>query len=69
MSTSPSDAPKALTIGEAAHRLGVHRATLRAAIDRGEVPAARIGRRWLVPIAVLDRILGIDERSTKGPDS
>jgi excisionase family DNA binding protein len=49
--------PQALTIGQAASRLGVHRETLRAAIERGEVPAARLGRRWLVPVAALDRLL------------
>lgn len=48
---------QALTIGEAAQRLGVHRETLRAAIERGEVPAARLGRRWLVPVAALDELL------------
>lgn len=48
---------QALTIGEAAHRLGVHRETLRSAIERGEIPAARIGRRWLVPVAALDDLL------------
>ena len=56
MSTSAE--PQALTIGQAAARLGVHRETLRAAIERGEFPAARLGRRWLVPVAALDRLLG-----------
>jgi excisionase family DNA binding protein len=48
---------RALTIAEAAKALGVHRNTLRAAIGRGEVPAARLGRRWLVPVAAVDRLL------------
>jgi excisionase family DNA binding protein len=52
-----SDGPLAVTIGEAARRLGVHRETLRAAIERGEVPAARLGRRWLVPIAAIEQLL------------
>ncbi|MGA2806304.1 MAG: helix-turn-helix domain-containing protein [Acidimicrobiales bacterium] len=51
--------PQALTIGQAAIRLGVHRETLRAAIERGEIPAARLGRRWLVPVAALDRLLAL----------
>lgn len=46
-----------LSIAEAAARLGVHRLTLRAAIDRGEIHALRVGRRWLVPVAVLDDLL------------
>ena len=45
-----------LTISEAAERLGLHRLTLRAAIDRGEVPAVQIGRRWLVPVAAVERL-------------
>lgn len=48
---------QAITIGEAARRLGVHRETLRAAIERGEVPAARLGRRWLVPLVVVEDLL------------
>jgi excisionase family DNA binding protein len=52
---------QAITIGEAAQRLGVHRETLRCAIERGEIPAARLGRRWLVPVAALDRILALDD--------
>lgn len=57
MSTPVATRPEAVTLIEAAQRLGVHRGTLRAAIERGEIPAARIGRRWLVPVAVLDRLL------------
>ena len=46
-----------LTIADAAARLGVHRQTLRAAIERGDVRAVRIGRRWLVPLAAIDELL------------
>lgn len=48
---------QALTITEAAARLGIHRQTLRAAIERGDVRAVRIGRRWLVPVAAIDELL------------
>lgn len=54
---SASEERQAITIGEAARRLGVHRETLRAAIERGDVPAARLGRRWLVPIAAIEDLL------------
>jgi len=60
---------RALTIGEAARRLGVHRQTLRAAIDRGEIPAARLGRRWLVPTTAIDDLLAGRVPSTHGPRS
>ncbi len=47
-----------LSIADAAARLGVHRQTLRAAIERGDVRAVRVGRRWLVPVAAIDELLG-----------
>lgn len=53
----PPGEAQALTIGEAARRLGVHRETLRAAIERGDIPAARLGRRWLVPVAAIEELL------------
>ncbi len=60
---STSLAPRhAVTIAEAARRLGVHRETLRGAIRRGEIPAARLGRRWLVPVAAIDRLVADDPR-------
>lgn len=52
-----SDEPIVLSIAEAAARLGIHRQTLRAAIERGDLRAVRIGRRWLVPIAAIDELL------------
>ncbi len=52
--TSVLSSSPPLTIVEAARRLGVHRETVRAAIERGEVPAARLGRRWLVPAAAVE---------------
>lgn len=61
---------QALTIGEAARRLGVHRETLRAAIERGEVPASRLGRRWLVPVAAVEDILLVGgSRASRAPQS
>jgi excisionase family DNA binding protein len=57
MSTPARIEAQALSITEAAKRLGVHRETLRAAIARGEIPAGRVGRRWLVPVAAIERLL------------
>jgi excisionase family DNA binding protein len=56
---------QALTIGEAAQRLGVHRETLRGAIERGEIPAARLGRRWLVPVAALNSLLSQGRKTSE----
>jgi excisionase family DNA binding protein len=47
-----------LSLAEAAFVLGVHRLTLRAAIERGEIRAVRVGRRWLVPRSAIADFLG-----------
>jgi excisionase family DNA binding protein len=47
-----------LTVEEAATLLGISRAFAYEAVNRGEVPSIRIGRRILVPKAALDRLLG-----------
>jgi len=47
-------------IPEAARILGISRETLRQAVIRGEVPARRLGRQWLIPAAVLDSYAGAD---------
>jgi excisionase family DNA binding protein len=55
------DNPKAerlaVNLAEAASLLGLHRASLRAAIDRGEIWAVRVGRRWLVPESAIRELL------------
>jgi len=57
MSTSTSVERQPLTIIEAARRLGVHRETVRRSIERREVPAVRLGRRWLVPVQAVEDLL------------
>lgn len=56
-----------LTVDETAIRLGLHRHSVRAAIDRGELYAVKLGRRWLVPVEALDDLLR--GRSPSRPDS
>lgn len=46
-----------LTVEEAAPMLGISRAFAYEAVNRGEIPSIRIGRRVLVPRAALDRLL------------
>jgi excisionase family DNA binding protein len=46
-----------LTVEEAAKALGISRAFAYEAVQRGEIPHIRIGRRILVPKAQLDRLL------------
>ena len=46
------------TVAEAAKILGIGRSTAYELILQGELAATRIGRRWLVSPAVLERFLG-----------
>lgn len=59
--TNLEDLPLALTVTEAAAVLRVSRSSAYEAIDRGELPAVRIGRRLRVPRYALARMLGIDD--------
>ena len=47
------------TIEEARAILGLGRNATYAAVKRGEIPAVRIGGRWLVPRAELERLLRV----------
>jgi len=53
-----------LTVDEAATLLGISRAFAYEAVNRGEIPSIRIGRRILVPRVALARMLG--ESGTSG---
>jgi excisionase family DNA binding protein len=48
---------RVLRVEEAARLLGVAVSTAYAACHRGELPAFRIGRRWVIPGAALARLL------------
>jgi excisionase family DNA binding protein len=54
----PRDRRRTLTVPEAAEELGISRNSAYDAIRAGELQALRIGKRLLVPRAVLDRLLG-----------
>jgi excisionase family DNA binding protein len=55
--TSARLAEETTTIEDAAKRLRIGRNQAYEAAARGEIPAIRIGRRWLVPTVALDRLL------------
>jgi excisionase family DNA binding protein len=49
----------AISVADAARRLGLSRGAAYEAIRRGEIPSVRIGRRIVVPIAMLDALMGL----------
>jgi excisionase family DNA binding protein len=51
------DGRKTLTILEAANALGIGRNAAYEAARRGEIPTIRIGKRLLVPLVALERML------------
>lgn len=59
-----TEARKVVSVTEAASILGIGRNLCYEAIRRGEVPAIRIGKRVLIPIAALERLL---ESARLGP--
>ena len=48
---------KVLTIDEGCQALGLSRGSLYRAVARGQIPSLRIGRRLVIPVAALDRLL------------
>lgn len=54
-----ADGRVTLTLSETAEILGVHRQTVSAAAERGEIPSVKYGRRRLVLVEPLARQLGV----------
>jgi excisionase family DNA binding protein len=52
-----SGTQKTITVPEAARQLGISRNGGYEAAKRGEIPTVRIGRRLVVPLEAVDRIL------------
>lgn len=49
-----------MTVDEAAKCLGVSRTLAYEMVHRGELPSLKLGRRIVVPVPALERMLGID---------
>ena len=49
-----------ITVSEAARALGISRESAYRAVRAGQIPAVRLGRRWVVPSSGVRRLLGID---------
>lgn len=49
--------PKAVNIAQGSKVLGLHPHTVKALIDEGRLYAVKVGRRYLIPVAELERFL------------
>lgn len=58
MEPRPGPSQEVLSIPEAARRLGICAQSAYVAAARGEIPAKKIGRRWVVPAAAFEQWLG-----------
>jgi len=56
-----------MSVEEAAIALGISRTFAYEAVARGEIPCVRIGKRILVPIAGLNRLLESAGTATQEP--
>ncbi len=57
----------AVSVAEAASLVSVATRTMRAWIASGRVRAVHLGRRVVVPVAELERLLALDSASTHPP--
>ena len=55
----PNETPKraTLTIAEAAEVLGISKSLAYKQADEGKIPTIRLGDRWVVPRAQLERLI------------
>ena len=58
----PITFPARLNAVEAAHYLGVSKPTMLRALQTKQVPARRLGRRWIIDRAALDEWLRANEQ-------
>jgi excisionase family DNA binding protein len=56
----------AISVEEAAHRLGIARSTAYQYVRTGHLPSVRLGARLLVPIAALERLLSVAPSQERG---
>jgi excisionase family DNA binding protein len=56
-----ADERPTLSVMEAGRLLGLSKASIYHAVQSGEVPSIRVGRRLLIPTASLRKMLGLDD--------
>lgn len=55
--------PKAISVQEAGKLLGISKNSAYTAAQDGVIPTIRIGRRLVVPMAALDKMLSGDDKA------
>lgn len=53
----------ACSLDDAAELLGLSRPTVVEAIERGDIPGQKLGRKWVIPTAPLRRMLQVEDVS------
>jgi excisionase family DNA binding protein len=69
MGAMTDDAKLAYSIKEAAKALGIHTDLAYRMAQCGELPAVKLGARWLVPVAALERWLAERIAASQPPAS
>jgi excisionase family DNA binding protein len=57
MTSTESTRPRTMSVPDAGRELGIGRRAAYQAARRGDIPTLRIGRRIVVPVEQLDRLL------------
>ena len=65
-STTPLPQRRTMTVEEAAAVVGVGRSTLYEYVKRGDIACVRLGRRIVIPLHVVEALLGATERPPVG---
>lgn len=65
--TTPLQGRLTCTVPEMAVLLGIGRDSAYAAVERGELPAIRVGRRLIVPVPKLLELIGAHDTNETAP--
>jgi excisionase family DNA binding protein len=57
MPTQPDTTPLFISVAKAADELGLDPRTVRDAVEKGQIPGRRIGRRVLIPRKAITRLV------------
>ena len=55
------DGRRAVSVEQAAHYIGLGRSSMYKAVAAGQIKAVRVGSRWLVPVAEIERLTAVSD--------